>query len=144
MLISSSRALAVRMSCTCPNTLRPASGLIEPLDWLGYQPVATFRKSVHNAFTDTGLDRWLRQHDVKRVIICGMRTEQCCETTARVASDLGYQVDFVSEATLTFAMKHAGSGRVFAADEIRERTELVLADWFATIRSVASVLESLS
>ncbi|XLM22660.1 isochorismatase family protein, partial [Chromobacterium piscinae] len=31
--------------------------------------------------------------------ISGIRTEQCCETTARVASDLGYEVDFVSEAT---------------------------------------------
>lgn len=122
----------------------PASGLVEPMDWLNYKPAVTFHKSVHNSFTDTGLDRWLRGHDVKRVIICGMRTEQCCETTARVASDLGYEVDFVSDATLTFAMTHAGSGRTYTPAEIRERSELVLADRFAKIRSVASVLESLS
>nr|WP_237703613.1 isochorismatase family protein [Erwinia sp. Ejp617] len=32
------------------------------------------------------------QHQVKQVIISGLRTEQCCETTARVASDFGYRV----------------------------------------------------
>ena len=33
--------------------------------------------------------------------MCGIRTEQCCETTARVAFDLGYHVTFVTEATAT-------------------------------------------
>jgi len=120
------------------------SGLVEPLEWLDYKPVATFYKQVHNAFTDTGLDSWLRRNGVTRVIVSGMRTEQCCETTARVASDLGYKVDFISEATLTFAMTHAISGRTYTPAEIRERTELVLAGRFAEIRSVDSMLESLA
>jgi hypothetical protein len=33
--------------------------------------------------------------------VCGIRTGQCCKTTARVASDLGYHVTFVTEATAT-------------------------------------------
>lgn len=122
----------------------PESGLVKPLEWLDYKPAVTFNKHVHNAFTDTGLDRWLRRNGVTRLIISGIRTEQCCETTARVASDLGYQVDFVSEATLTFAMTHAISGRTFTSEEIRERTELVLAGRFAEIQSISSVLESLA
>ena len=122
---------------------RSDSGLIRPMDWLPGQPAARFDKHVHNAFTDTGLDVWLRRQGVQRLIISGIRTEQCCETTARVASDLGYAVDFVSEATLTFPMTHQGTGQTFSAQDITTRTELVLANRFARIVTVDTCLSSL-
>src|SRR6266853_3540161 len=55
-------------------------------------------KTSRNCFTTTNLDYLLRRADVKRMVITGIKTEQCCETTTRVASDLGYEVDFVTEA----------------------------------------------
>lgn len=58
------------------------SGFVKPMPFLKHQADVTFHKHVHNAFTDTGLDRWLRQRDITHLIICGIRTEQCCETTA--------------------------------------------------------------
>ena len=121
----------------------PESGLIKPLDWLPGDPAITLTKHTHNAFTDTGLDLWLRRRGVQRLIISGIRTEQCCETTARVGSDLGYAVDFVSEATLTFPMTHAGTGQTFSAHDITTRTELVLADRFARIVTVDTCLSGL-
>lgn len=60
-----------------------------------------------------------------------------------MASDLGYAVDFVSEATLTFPMTHAGSGQTFSAQDITTRTELVLADRFARIVNVDTCLSNL-
>lgn len=122
---------------------RAESGLIQPMDWLPGQPAARFDKHVHNAFTDTGLDVWLRRRGVQKLIISGIRTEQRCETTARVGSDLGYAVDFVSEATLTFPMTHAGTGQTFSAQDITTRTELVLAHRFARIVNVDTCLSSL-
>ena len=122
---------------------RADSGLIQAMDWLPGQPAARFDKHVHNAFTDTGLDLWLRRRGVQKLIISGIRTEQCCETTTRVASDLGYAVDFVSEATLTFPMTHAGTGQTFSAQDITTRTELVLAHRFARIVNVDTCLSSL-
>jgi nicotinamidase-related amidase len=122
---------------------RADSGLIKHLEWLPDCPAARFDKHVHNAFTDTGLDVWLRRRGVQRLIISGIRTEQCCETTARVASDLGYAVDFVSEATLTFPMTHPGTGQTFSAQDITTRTELVLAGRFARIVNVDTCLSSL-
>lgn len=122
---------------------RADSGLIQPMDWLPGHPAARFDKHVHNAFTDTGLDVWLRRRGVQRLIISGIRTEQCCETTARVGSDLGYAVDFVSEATLTFPMTHAGTGQAFSAQDITTRTELVLVNRFARIVNVDTCLSSL-
>ena len=129
--------------CGASGPFTPESGFIQPLDWLPGNPSARFDKHTHNAFTDTGLDLWLRRRGVQKLIITGIRTEQCCETTARVGSDIGYQVDFVTEATLTFPMKHQGSGVVFSAQDIKTRTELVLQERFARIVDVDTCLASL-
>lgn len=119
-----------------------ASGFVRPLAFLTHTPAATFYKHVHNAFTDTGLDRWLRERDINQLIISGIRTEQCCETTARVASDLGYKVTFVTEATLTFPM--TWKGVTLDVEALRHRTETVLQGRFASVLTVAQTLESLA
>ena len=116
------------------------SGFVRALDGIRIAPAATFRKNRHSAFIGTGLDVWLTQHGINKLIVSGIRTEQCCETTTRQGADLGYAVDFVTEATLTFTMTHA-SGEVFSAAQIATRTELVLAGRFARIVTVDEVLE---
>nr|WP_024966364.1 isochorismatase family protein [Pantoea sp. IMH] len=118
-----------------------ASGLVERLPFLHHQAVKTVHKRVHNALTDSGLDAWLREQKTTHLIISGLRTEQCCETTARVASDLGYAVTFVTEATLTFPITHAGITLSIA--DLRHRTESVLINRFAAIRTLEACLEEL-
>ncbi len=118
--------------------------LTVPLAFLGLlfspiEPDAIFRKRRHSALIGSGLDVWLVRNGIRRILVSGIRTEQCCETTTRHASDLGYMVDFVSEATLTFPMTDA-SGRQWSAAEIRDRSELVLADRFARIATVEQAL----
>ncbi|WP_420960049.1 isochorismatase family protein [Brucella sp. IR073] len=116
-----------------------ASGFVTTLKGLRIVPDAVFRKTRHSALVGSGLDVWLTKNGISRVIISGIRTEQCCETTTRHASDLGYKVDYAGEATLTFPMTDA-TGRIWSADEIRARTELVLADRFARIVTVDEAL----
>lgn len=120
-----------------------ASGNVTTLKPLRIEPDATFRKRRHSALVGSGLDVWLVRNGIRKVIISGIRTEQCCETAARHASDLGYAVDYVGEATLTFPMTDAG-GREWSAEEIRARTELVLAGRFARIATVQEALADLS
>lgn len=115
------------------------SGHVRPLAPVRLNADAVFEKTRHSALVGSGLDIWLVANGIRRLIICGIRTEQCCETTTRHASDLGYEVDYVTEATLTFAMTDA-AGRRWSADEIRARTELVLAGRFATIANVEQAL----
>lgn len=115
------------------------SGFVKTLAPLVIKPDAVFHKTRHSALVGTGLDAWLTQHGIRRLMISGIRTEQCCETTTRHASDLGWDVDYVTEATMTFAMTHE-NGQVFTADEIKTRTELVLATRFARITTVAGAL----
>jgi nicotinamidase-related amidase len=116
-----------------------ASGHVRTLEPLAVAPAATFRKRRHSALVGTGLDVWLTERGINRLIVSGIRTEQCCETTTRHASDLGYRVDFVTEATLTFPMVDA-AGRRWSPEEIRARTELVLAKRFARIATVEEAL----
>lgn len=115
----------------------PESGYVRLMDFL--QPQAgepTFNKHVHNALTESGLQEWLQEQGVTKLVISGIRTEQCCETTTRVASDLGYEVEFVLDTTLTFPMQHPLTGETVTAEQIRSHTALVLSGRFATIRSV--------
>jgi nicotinamidase-related amidase len=119
------------------------SGHVVPLQDLSFTPDAVFRKRSHSALIGSGLDVWLTRHGIRRVIVSGIRTEQCCETTTRHASDLGYEVDYVTDATLTFPMidRH---GREWTPAQIRSRTELVLDGRFARIMTVDEALAEAS
>ncbi|HSF42853.1 MAG TPA: cysteine hydrolase family protein [Thermoanaerobaculia bacterium] len=100
-------------------------------------------KNTRNAFTSTNLGELLSEKGVRRVVVTGISTEQCCETTTRVAADLGYDVDFVTEATRTFPIVNAETGDVLSTDEIVRRTEFVLRGRFATIATVDRLVEEL-
>lgn len=116
------------------------SGHVRTLDGLAITPDIVVHKRHHSAFAGTDLAAWLAARGIQRLIVSGLRTEQCCETTTRYASDSGYQVDFVTAATLTFPMTHARSSITYTAQEIRERTELVLEGRFARIVPVDAAL----
>lgn len=122
------------------NAFALASGLVKPLEELPrIAPAAEFIKQRHSSLVGTGLAVWLHQQGIQRLIVTGIRTEQCCETTTRHASDEGWEVDYVTEATLTFSMTHA-SGAVLSPAELKLRTETVLAGRFATICSADEAL----
>jgi nicotinamidase-related amidase len=113
------------------------------------EPVLT--KTSHNAFTTTNLQQQLTSRGVGRVIVCGIRTEQCCETTARVASDLGFDVTFVIDATATSPIQHwdapdgRSMGQILAdprtlqVTEVMAHTRYALAGRFAAVRTVAEL-----
>jgi nicotinamidase-related amidase len=123
------------------NPFAHESGLIRPLDGLApFDAALRVEKHRHSALVGSDLPVWLHQHGIKRLIVAGIRTEQCCETTTRHASDEGWEVDYVTEATLTFDMR-TPAGEVLTAAQIHERTETVLAGRFATICTVEQALE---
>ena len=67
-------------------------------------------KNLPGSFTGTGLEKWLKESGIKRVAISGYMSQMCCDTTARQAFHLGFQVDFLSDATGTLSVQNsAGS-----------------------------------
>lgn len=119
-----------------------ASGWVRPLDAVSpFAAALVVRKARHSALAGTPLAAWLLSRGIGRLVVSGIRTEQCCETTTRHASDMGFEVDYCTDATLTFAMVHAASGERFEAAAIKRRTELVLDGRFANIVSVEQALD---
>lgn len=97
-------------------------------------------KHTRNCFTSTRLQPMLLERGVRRLLITGIQTEQCCETTARVAADLGFAVDFVSECTRTFPIPNWDNpGQELGTDAIIEATEYALRRRFARIRGVEEI-----
>ena len=122
------------------NPFSDASGHVRPLAGLrDFNAAATFIKERHSALVGTGLDVWLTRHGIQNLVISGIRTEQCCETTTRHASDLGWTVHYALDATLTFDMVQP-NGSTLSAEDIRQRTATVLNGRFCTIWSTNALL----
>ncbi|HEU4561662.1 MAG TPA: isochorismatase family protein [Longimicrobium sp.] len=120
------------------------SGLVRVQEWLqprDGEPV--LHKTTRNAFTSTSLAEALADLGVRRLAITGIQTEQCCETTARLAGDLGYDVDFVTEATATFPITHPETGEQLPVEQIARNTEFALRGRFARIATVGELEEEL-
>jgi len=126
------------------HTTSPEYKLMDFLHPREDEPV--LHKVTRNCFTSTPLQRLLTQRGVRRLTVTGISMEQCCETTTRVAADLGYPVDFVLDATLTFPIPHRVGGRVvgeLGVAEIAERTCYALRDRFARIVETDQLLREL-
>ena len=65
-------------------------------------------KTKSGSFTGTGLEEWLREHEIENVVISGYMTQMCCDTTARQASHRGFGATFLSDATGTLAVSNVG------------------------------------
>lgn len=97
-------------------------------------------KDVHSAFYGVPhLDAWLRRHEIAGVAICGIQTNMCCETTARMASDLGYEMLFVGDATHTFDIVTA-TKKVYRAREISRYSQLSIEADFGRIVTTSELV----
>lgn len=63
--------------------------------------VVVVEKETYSAFRKTGLEELLREMGVEEVIVSGVMTNLCCETTAREAFVRGFRVFFSTDATAT-------------------------------------------
>jgi nicotinamidase-related amidase len=97
-------------------------------------------KSTNSAFYgDPDLHAWLQARAITAVVICGITTNHCCETTARMAGNLGYATTFVIDATHTFD-RRAPDGEVIPAELISRVTAANLDGEFATVVETAALL----
>ncbi len=100
-------------------------------------------KSVNSAFYgDPDLHAWLTEAGVRDLVLCGIQTNMCVETTARMAGNLGYQVTMVLDATRTFDLTASlpdGETTLSAEDLMRATAVNLQAGGFAKIITAAGV-----
>jgi len=99
--------------------LDPASGIL-------------IEKSQYDAFFDTSLEEDLRTRHVEQVVVCGVMTHLCCESTARSAFVRGFEVFFLVDGTATYNQA------------FHRATLLNLSHGFATLMLTKDVLASLA
>jgi nicotinamidase-related amidase len=109
-------------------------------DVVSGEPDLLVTKTVNSAFHgEPSLQAWLDGAGVETIYVCGITTNHCCDTTARVGGNLGYDVRFVLDATHTFD-RHDPAGELVPAELIARVTATSLHDEFATVIDTASVL----
>jgi nicotinamidase-related amidase len=114
------------------NALRPE---------LAGEPDLLVTKHVNSSFHGTpDLEAWLRERGLGAIAVCGITTNHCCETTARVGGNLGFDVTFVLDATHTFD-RTGPDGTVLSADELMRATATNLHGEFAKVASTRDLLQ---
>ncbi len=98
-----------------------------------------FTKNVNSAFIGTELESELRSRGIKQIVLCGLTTDHCVSTSARMGANLGFEVILVSDATATFE-RTGPDGKHWTADEIHSCELASLHGEFATVMDTAAVV----
>ncbi|WP_327235147.1 cysteine hydrolase [Streptomyces sp. NBC_01317] len=92
----------------------------------GSGPELLVTKSVNSAFYgEPDLDAWLKGAGVGQIVVAGIQTNMCNETTARMGGNLGYEVFFPLDAMHTFDLE-GPFGWTRTADELSRATAVSL------------------
>ncbi|MGX6447104.1 cysteine hydrolase family protein [Patulibacter sp. S7RM1-6] len=107
----------------------------------GVEPDLLVPKRVHSAFHGAvDLDAWLRARRLRDLVVCGIQTNRCCETTTRVAGDLGYAVRFALDATHTFDEPDRLGGPPLPAALLARTTAANLHGHFAEVTTTEAIV----
>jgi len=124
------------------SVLRPNQSGNDFKDIITGAPDLLVTKSVNSAFYGTpDLYQWLKENNIDSVAICGIQTNMCCETTARMAGNLGLDTWFILDATHTFAKEF--NGKKVSAEELAQTTALNLSGEFAEILNTDEAISKL-
>ena len=110
----------------------PGFDMHPSLEPLGGEPLIT--KTTPDGFLETRLQRALEELQVGSLIVAGLQTEYCLDTTCRSAWRLGYDVTLVSDAHSTW------DGEVLSAEQIIAHHNRILGGWFVALATTEEVL----
>ena len=99
-----------------------------------------FHKSVHSAFIGTKLEDYLRENNIKKVVITGIATNFCVSTTARMAGDLGFETYVVNDGTACFDKKDF-DGSIVPAETVHKVSLANIHQEFASIVNTNDLLK---
>ncbi len=100
-----------------------------------------FVKHFPNGFRETPLLEHLRKHKIEKLVIAGMMTQMCIDTTTRAAADLGFQCRLAHDACATRALSFGGA--TVSAQDVQTAFLAALNGLFAKILSAEEICASL-
>lgn len=99
-------------------------------------------KQVNSAFIGTSLEMLLRQRQITTLVVTGLTTNHCVETTVRMAGNLGFQTYLVGDATATFD-RMGPDGKLHRAEDIYTISLTSIHGEFAQVVTTDEVLEEI-
>ncbi|RSD28729.1 isochorismatase family protein [Mesobacillus subterraneus] len=101
-----------------------------------------FTKNVNSGFIGTELESYLKQKQVKSVVITGLSTQHCVSTTTRMSGNLGFNTFLVSDAIAAFGITDQ-NGVYHHPDSIQALELAMLHKEFATVVTTDEILGQL-
>lgn len=95
------------------------------------------KKHFPNSFVETNLQSILQQHQVEQLVITGMMTHVCIDSSTRAARELGYQPITIADATATRDLEH--EGKKVRAEDV-QTAFLSALGFFATVQNTTAFL----
>lgn len=96
-------------------------------------------KSKSSAFTGTDLEKEIRRIKPEALVLVGFTGGECIDATARQASDLGYRIFVIDDATATFDIV-GPNGKIHTANKVHKNTLATLHAHFAEVIETDSAL----
>ena len=100
-------------------------------------------KHAHSAFVGTGLEVRLRRMEVRRLVVCGVITNNSVEATVRHGADLGFDIVLAQDACFTFARRDA-RGTLWAAEDVHALSLANLAGEYCQVSTTEALLAHLA
>lgn len=120
---------------------QPGNEIQEIVKPLPTEPVIS--KNVNSAFIGTDLKEQLDKQQIKSLVVVGLTTDHCVSTSVRMAGNLGFEVQLISDATATFD-KVSHTGETIPAEVIHQANLASLHQEFATVLTTQELLNSLA
>ena len=86
-----------------------------------------FQKRYNSMFKETGLKEYLDQQGIQQLVLCGMQTEYCVDTSVKVGFEYGYKLIIPEGAVTTF------DGEDIPAETLNEFYENIWEERFADV-----------
>lgn len=126
---------------------QPGGAFDPAAEGFGFAPEVTplpgepvIEKGLPNAFAGTGLDEYLKERDIRQLLVIGFMTHMCVSSTVRAALDLGYVCHLASDASATRDLPSATGGGIIPARQLHAAALAGLADRFAWVETSRRLL----
>ena len=94
-----------------------------------------FDKQYNSAFKENSLQEYLASQAFSHLVIIGMATDYCIDTTVKVAFELGYQVTIPKNGTTTF------DSDFLTAKQLQKHYEAIWHNRFAKVKTIEEILK---
>ena len=97
-----------------------------------------FLKNYNSAFKETNLHEYLKSKDINELIITGMQTDYCIDTTVKIAFEYGFKLIIPEKTNTTF-----DNGNILAKDLYNHYNFNIFNNRFGAVTSIENTIKKI-